>query len=42
MLGGRRRSQGEAMEPSPETDAETLVGKPQPRGNTQMNRNGAN
>ena len=26
----------------PETDARTLNGKPQPRGNTQINRNGLN
>ena len=42
MLGERRQSQGEAMEPPPEMDAGALASKPLPRGDTQINGDGLN
>ena len=42
MLGERRQSLRATIVAQPETDVETLAGKPQPHGNTQINRNGLN
>ena len=40
IYGESRRSQRDAMMLLKEKDAGTLPGKPQPRGDAQMNRNG--
>ena len=42
ILEERRRICREAMKPLPGTYIVNLVGKPQPHGDTQINRNGLN
>ena len=42
MLEERRAESGRSHVVPLETDAGTLAGKPQPRGNTQINKNGLN
>ena len=42
MLGERRTESGISHIAPPETDVGTLAGKPQPRGDTDINRNGLN
>ena len=43
LNAGRKKAEsGRSHVAPPETDAETLPGKPQPRGNTQITRNRLN
>ena len=42
MLGERREELGRSHVALLETDARTLASKPQPRGDTEINRNGLN
>ena len=42
MLGEKRQSQEKPCSPSERIARQNLASKPQPRGNTQINRNGLN
>ena len=43
MNAGRKKAASERSHvASPETDAENFAGKPLPRGDTEINRNGLN